>query len=130
VSVYRGAGLARTARTAAWIALAYVALLAAAWALGLTIYDWRGWVFVLAPFAGWLGVRVWSFARVSIELADGMLRYEGARPRDDLEIPLDTIASATVDRGGLVVTTHDGREHMLELSNEAAAGAARRLRAR
>lgn len=123
--VHRGIGIARALRGLAKIALVYLALLAILWALGLFVYGWRGWLVVLAPLAAWIGARAWAWQRVSVEIADGTLRYEGSSRRDDFEIPLERIEKVRAGDG--LVLTIDGRERALEISPRSARALAERL---
>ena len=109
----RGAGVARLAR----LVLIYGGVFAGLWVLGLVVRGWRGWVLVIAPLALMIAVRVWKWRRVWVEIAEGTLRYEGAAPERDFEVPLSSIAGCYHDRmlggGPLVLVLEGGDERVL-----------------
>lgn len=110
----KGAGVARLAL----LVLLYGGVFSALWALGLVVRGWQGWVLVLGPLVLMIAARMWRWRRVSVEIADGTLRYEGVATERDFDVPLGSIASCYRDRmlrgGPLVLVLVDDEEHVLE----------------
>jgi len=95
--VFRGIGFARGAARLTALVTAYAGAFAVLWGLGLVVRGWQGWALLLAPLAAMIGLRLWAWRRVSVEVADGVVRYEGASPSADFEIPLEQIACTYFD---------------------------------
>lgn len=96
--VFRGVGFARGAGRLTALVTAYAGAFAVLWGLGLVVRGWQGWALLLAPLAAMVGLRLWAWRRVSVEVAEGVVRYEGASPSADFEVPLEQIAGAYFDR--------------------------------
>jgi hypothetical protein len=127
--VFRGFALTRSADHVLAGSVAYAGVVAIAWALGLVVNGWLGWVVVAAPLATWILARAWAWQRVCVEVDGGTLRYEGASPRDDFEVDLACIAQ--MDPSRCVLTLSDGEQRTLaELSPSTARALARHLEAR
>lgn len=118
VRVYRGFDLGSGLNHISWIVLIYAGVFAVLWALGLVVRGWQGWLLVIAPLVMIVSARMWAWRRISVELADGILRYEGTDTEHDFEVPLASIASVYADemlRGRpLVLVLVDGGERVLE----------------
>ncbi|MCB9596450.1 MAG: hypothetical protein H6719_27250 [Sandaracinaceae bacterium] len=111
--VYRGFDGTAAFASVTRILLAYGGGFVVLWALGLVVRGWRGWLLVLAPLVFLVGTRLWAWRRVSVELADGVLRYEGVSSEDDFEVPLDAIRRVYRDRmldGAPLVIVLDGED--------------------
>ncbi len=96
--MYRGVDAVGALATTSQIVLVYGGAFLALWTLGLVVRGWQGWALVLAPLVFLVGSRLWALRRVSVELADGLLRYEGASTGDDFEVELDAILEVYFDR--------------------------------
>ncbi len=129
--VFRGIGLARAAARIAALVTAYAGALAVLYALGLVVRGWQGWTLVLAPLAAMIGARLWAWKRVSVEVRDGVVRYEGAAPSRDFEVPLEHVRATYFDRtlrGHPLVLVLDGDERICgELSAESGRALSRHL---
>lgn len=127
--VFRGVGFARGASQIAALVIAYAGAFAVLWGLGLVVRGWQGWALLLTPLAAMVGLRLWAWHRVSVEVAGGVVRYEGAVPASDFEIPLEQIAGVYFDRTlreRPLVFAIDGDER---ICGELSPRAARELRA-
>ena len=115
--VFRGFDVAGAVASVSRIALLYGGAFLVLWVLGLVVRGWRGWVLVLGPLLFLVGSRLWAWRRVSVELADGQLRYEGVSTEDDFEVPLDAIRQVYFDRllpgRPLVLVLEGGDERLL-----------------
>lgn len=130
--VYRGVGVERAALRIAALVIVYVGACAVLSGLGLAVRGWPGAVLVAAPLVAWIALRLWTFHRVSAELTDGVLRYEGAAPRDDFELEVRALHGFYFDRtlrdAPLVVVATEGDERVLaELSPLASRALGRHL---
>lgn len=96
--VYRGFDGVDALATTSRIALLYGGAFLVLWTLGLVVRGWQGWALVLAPLGFLVGSRLWALRRVCVELADGVLRYEGASTADDFEVELAAIREVYFDR--------------------------------
>jgi hypothetical protein len=128
--VFRGIGLGRTAWRLGGLILQYGGGFTVLWALGLVVRGWQGWALLTAPLVGLLALRTWAWRRVSVAVAEGIVRYEGASPARDWEVPLPRVRGSYFDRAlpgaPLVLALDDGDERAcLELSRPAS----RRLQA-
>jgi hypothetical protein len=123
--VFRGIGVARGAVRLTALVVSYVGAFAVLWGLGLVVRGWQGWTLVTAPLLTMIAARLWAWRRVSVEVNAGLLRYEGAAPDRDFEIPIQRIVATYFDRTlpdrPLVLVTSDGDERICgELSPQAA----------
>lgn len=133
--VFRGVGVTQSALRLAWPTIAYGGGFAVLWALGLVVRGWQGWAMLAAPLVAILAFRFWASRRVSVEVAEQTLRYEGASPRRDWEVSLERVKGTYFDRAlpglPLVVVLDDGDERAcLELSRSAARALQEHLRER
>jgi hypothetical protein len=118
-------GVARGAARLASLVTVYAGGFAVLWGLGLVVRGWPGWLLVAAPLVFLVGARLWAWHRVSVEVTEEALRYEGASPERDFELALDALAAVYFDRtlpgAPLVLVLDDGDERVCgELSAEAA----------
>lgn len=122
--VFRGIGFARGAARLTALAVAYGGAFAVLHCLGLVVRGWQGWTLVCAPLVAMIGARLWAWRRVSVELIEGVLRYEAAVPSRDFEVPIDRLRATYFDRtlrGAPLVLALDGDERVCaELSPRAA----------
>lgn len=125
--VFRGFDVAGAVASVSRIALLYGGAFLVLWVLGLVVRGWRGWVLLLAPLLFLVGSRLWAWRRVSVELADGQLRYEGVATADDFEVPIAAIRQVYFDRQlrgrPLVLVLEDGDERLLPRLRPASARA-------
>jgi hypothetical protein len=131
--VFRGIGIARGAARIAALVTVYAGAFGILWGLGLAVRGWQGWMIVGAPLAGMIATRVWVWHRVSVEVAHGRLRSEGALPQRDFEVGLDDNAApyfdASLPSRPLVLALRDGDERFVgELSPKSARALYRHLR--
>lgn len=116
-AVFRGFDAMGAVASVSRIALAYGGAFLVLWVLGLVVRGWRGWVLVLGPLLFMVGSRLWAWRRVSVELADGQLRYEGVATQDDFEVGVDAIRQVYFDHllpgRPLVLVLEDGDERVL-----------------
>ncbi len=134
-TVFRGIGLTRGATRIGALVTAYAGAFAVLWGLGLVVRGWQGWALLAAPLAWMVGGRLWAWHRVSVQIAQDRLRYEGALPQRDFEVMLDDIAAvyfdATLPSRPLVLALRDGDERFVaELSHESARALEHHLRER
>ena len=124
--VFRGFDRARAAASVSRIMLVYGGAFLVLWTLGLVVRGPRGWVLVLAPLLMIVGSKVWALRRLSVDVADGTLRYEGVSVSDDFDVAVDAVTAVYFDRSlsgrPLVLALADGDERVLEGLSRAAAG--------
>ena len=115
--VFRGFDAMGALASVSRVALVYGGAFLVLWVLGLVVRGWRGWALVIAPLVFLVGSRLWAWRRVSVELADGRLRYEGVSIEDDFEVPLAAIRAVYVDRAlpgrPLVLVLDEGDERLV-----------------
>ncbi len=123
-AVFRGIGVARAAVRVASLVTLYVGGFAVLWGLGLVVRGWQGWTILGAPLAALVGARLWAWRRVSVEVTENRVRYEGAVPARDWEIPLERVEAVYFDRalpGSPLVLAVEGDERVCgDLSTTAA----------
>jgi hypothetical protein len=95
--VFRGTGWARSASRLAYVATIYFGAFAVLWGLGLAVRGWQGWLLLTAPLLALLALRLWAWQRVSVEIAEGVVRYSGAIPSRDWETSLDQVVQVYFD---------------------------------
>ena len=95
--VFRGFALWPASARIGGLVVSYAGAFAVLWALGLSVRGWRGWALVIAPLVVMLVTRIWAWRRISVELAQGCLRYEGVHPRRDFEVDVDAIQAVYRD---------------------------------
>ncbi len=130
--IFRGVGLERAAARIAALVTLYAGAFGVLWGLGLVVRGWQGWAILTTPLVGMIGVRLWAWSRVSVEVTGGRLHYEGALPQRDFELALDDIVAAYFDAmlpsRPLVLALRDGDERFVgELSPESARALQRHL---
>ena len=115
--VYRGFDAMIALRQVSLLALGYSGAFLVLWTLGLVIRGWRGWALLVAPLLMMVGLRLFAWRRLSVELADGLLRYEGVAAEDDFEVPQASIRAVYTDPQlpgrPLVLVLQDGGERVL-----------------
>lgn len=133
-AVFRGIGAARAAARVASLVVVYAGGFAVLWGLGLVVRGWQGWALLATPLAAMIALRLWAWSRVSVEVSADRLRYEGAVPARDFEVPLEGIDAIYFDRslpGAPLVIATGADEHVCgELSARAARELHDHLRAR
>ncbi|MCZ7683969.1 MAG: hypothetical protein M5U28_36450 [Sandaracinaceae bacterium] len=97
-ALFRGIGVARAAVRVASLVTLYVGGFAVLWGLGLVVRGWQGWTILGAPLAALVTLRLWAWRRVSVEVTEDRVRYEGAVPARDWEIPLERVEAVYFDR--------------------------------
>lgn len=109
----------------------YTGALAVLHALGLVVRGWLGWVLILLPLASMVAIRLWVWQRISVEVRDGLLRYEGDDPRRDFEVPLVELRATYVDHTlhgqPLVLVLEEGERTCSPLSPSASLALATHL---
>lgn len=128
--MFRGVGFARGAARLGALVVMYAGVLGVLFAAGMVVHGWLGWAVLATPLAMLGLLRIWGWHRVSVTLSDGMLRYEGASPRTDFEVPLAHLRGVSLPaRTKPLVLILEGDEPRVcpELSPRAAGALARHL---
>ncbi len=116
--IYRGFEPRAAMASLSLLGLVYGGAFLVLWTLGLVIRGSRGWLLVLTPLALVAGLRLWAWRRLSVEVADGVLRFEGVSAKDDFEVALESIEAVYFDSmlpgRPLVLALHDGDERVIE----------------
>ncbi|MBZ0119884.1 MAG: hypothetical protein IT378_13505 [Sandaracinaceae bacterium] len=115
-AVFRGTGAARSIVRLLAVAVAYVGTFAVLWGLGLVVRGWQGWALLLVPLATLVAIRVFAWQRVAVEVAGGVVRYTGATPARDWDVPVAEVSQiyldASLESHPVVLVRKDGHEHI------------------
>lgn len=127
--MFRGVGVGVSVTRLASVTTLYVGSFAILWGLGLVVRGWQGWFLLAAPFAAWVTAHLWASRRVGVHVHEGILRYEGASPTRDFEVPIDALDASYFDETlpGAPLVLVLGREE--RVCGELAASASRALAA-